>query len=335
MFKSILPRAGKSSALCPLLFFLLLVTIPAGGAAPGDQKSTPEGAGKPAQFDPRMAYKHAKSIVGLGPRTPGSEASRKAQEYIGAELRGYGLKVSDDRFEARTPRGAMPMTNIIGELPGEKTDVVIISGHYDTKIQPGFVGANDGGSSAATVLEIARGLSKFKPEYTLWFVFFDGEEAVVDWDANGGTDNTYGSRRMASRLVASGTMARVKAMILVDMIGDRSLDLRRDTESTPWLVELIWSAARRAGHGKHFLDEEGAYLDDHLPFKEAGVPVVDLIDFNFGPDNSYWHTNHDTLDKISGESMKVIGDVIIGALPDLFARLNRRAPNIDRGRPKG
>lgn len=336
MLKQTLPGVRKSSSLRPVLLALLVilaVAIQSDGARPDIFQAASED--RPARLDPQRAHKHAQSIVKLGPRTPGSEASRKARDYIKGELRSYGLQISDDPFEAKTPKGPMSMTNIVGELPGEKPEVVIIASHYDTKIQPGFVGANDGASSTATVLDLARVLAKSRPEYTLWFVFFDGEEAVVDWDANGGTDNTYGSRHMASRLAASGALARVKAMILLDMIGDSALDLRRDGESTPWLVDLIWTAARRAGHGKHFLDEESAYSDDHIPFKKAGVPVVNLIDFNYGPDNSYWHTKHDTLDKISGESMKIVGDVVINALPDLFARLKEGAPRIDRRRPKG
>ena len=165
----------------------------------------------------------------MGPRPPGSEAIRKAQHYIESELKGYGLKVMEDDFVAETPRGKFSMKNILGELKGRRNDVVIIAGHYDTKLQPGFVGANDGGSSTATVLEIARTLSKTRPEYTIWFVFFDGEEALLDWSANDGTDNTYGSRHMVSKMSAESTIDRIKAMVLVDMIGDKSLDLRRDS----------------------------------------------------------------------------------------------------------
>ena len=278
--------------------------------------------GQSAAFDAGRAYGHVKRLVEMGPRPAGSEAIKKAQQYIESELKSYGLKIIADSFEAETTRGKKPMKNIIGELAGEKADVVLIAGHYDTKLQPGFVGANDGGSSTAAVLELARTLSKTKPEYTLWFVFFDGEEAFVNWDANNGTDNTYGSRHMVARMSAEGTLKRVKALILVDMIGDKNLDLLKDSESASWMVDLIWSAARELGYGKHFLNGEGGYSDDHIPFKNAGVPVIDIIDFNYGPDNSYWHTNEDTLDKVAGESLKIVGDVVIGALPQIFKHLN-------------
>jgi peptidase M28-like protein len=278
--------------------------------------------GAPAEFDAARAYAHLKKMVEIGPRPPGSEAIKKAQHYIIRELKGYGLKVIEDGFQAKTTHGPVAMKNIIGELPGQRSDIVLISGHYDTKVQPGFVGANDGGSSTAAVLEMARALAKTRLEYTVWFVLFDGEEAFVDWSANNGMDNTYGSRHMVSKLKSDGTIQRVKAMVLVDMIGDKNLDLLRDAESTPWMVQAIWKTAKRLGHSKHFLEAEGAYSDDHIPFKEAGVPVVDLIDFNFGPSNQYWHTNQDTLDKVSSESLKVVGDVVIAALPEIFKQLN-------------
>jgi hypothetical protein len=282
------------------------------------------GDGMPAQFEAARAYEHLKKMVEIGPRPPGSEAIKKAQDYIIRELNGYGLKVIEDNFQAQTTRGPVAMKNIIGELPGRRSDIVMISGHYDTKLQAGFVGANDGGSSTAAVLEMARALSKNRLEYTIWFVFFDGEEAFVDWSANNGMDNTYGSRHMVSKLAGDGTLQRVKAMVLVDMIGDKDLELLRDAESTPWMVQAIWKTAGRLGHSKHFLEAEGAYSDDHIPFKEAGVPVVDLIDFNYGPSNRYWHTNQDSLDKVSGESMKVVSDVVIAALPEIFTQLNAR-----------
>jgi Zn-dependent M28 family amino/carboxypeptidase len=260
--------------------------------------------------------------VALGPHPSGSDAIKKAQAYIETELKSYGLKITEDSFTAQTPHGALAMKNIIGELRGKKPDVVLITGHYDTKLQSGFVGANDGGSSAAAVLETARALSKTTPDYTLWFVLFDGEEAVVDWNAMDGNDNTYGSRHLASSWKADGTLARIKAMVLFDMIGDKDLDLKREGESTAWLVDAIWKSAHALGYQKSFLNIEQYISDDHLPFKEAGVPVVDLIDFNYGPQHSYWHTNLDTLDKISGESIKMVGDSVIHALPDIFKQLD-------------
>lgn len=273
--------------------------------------------------DANRAFEHVKNVVAFGPRPSGSEAIKKTQSYIIAELKSYGLRVIEDDFRGATPKGAIPMKNIIAELPGQRPEVVIISGHYDTKILANFVGANDGGSSTAAVLETARVMAKTKPEYTLWFVFFDGEEAVVEWS---GTDNTYGSRHMVERMKKDGSLARVKAMILYDMIGDKGLDLRRDETSTRWLVDVIWKTGQRLGYGRNFVDEPAYIADDHVPFIEANVPAVDLIDFHFGgADNRYWHTTQDTLDKVSGESIKIVCDVVITSLPEIFKQLNNRS----------
>jgi Zn-dependent M28 family amino/carboxypeptidase len=287
-----------------------------------------------SNFDAARAYDHVKRMVEIGPHPAGSEAIKAAQDYIIKEFKNYGLKITEESFVAKTPRGTVPMKNIIAEVQGEKPGVVIIAGHYDTKLQDGFVGANDGGSSTAAVLEMARALSKSKPEYTLWFVLFDGEEAVVEWSAMNGMDNTYGSRHMVSKLKADKALDRIKAMILVDMIGDKNLNLKREGESTGWLVDLMWTTAHKIGYGANYLLDEQFISDDHLPFKESGIPVIDFIDFDYGPDHSYWHTNKDTLDKISGKSLKAVGDVIIAALPDLFKYLNNPPTRPAKSVPK-
>jgi glutaminyl-peptide cyclotransferase len=302
--------------------FSLFLSAPFSCCAQSTNKAGNPGA---TEFDSARAFDHVKRLVALGPHPSGSDAIKKAQEYIESELKGLGLKVTDDSFNAETPRGTVAMKNIIAELRGIKPDVVLITGHYDTKLQSGFVGANDGGSSTAAVLETARVLSKTTLEYTLWFVLFDGEEAVVDWSAMDGKDNTYGSRHLASKLKADGTLGRIKALVLFDMIGDKDLDIQREGESTPWLVDAIWKSAHALGYQKFFLDSEQDISDDHLPFKDAGIPVVDLIDFNYGPEHSYWHTNLDTLDKISGESIKMVGSAVIRALPEIFKHLDSPA----------
>ena len=318
----------KRSRLAQLFFIVALLTsIVACGKQPEytiNQPSRAETQPAPnsSVFDGARAFAHVKSLTEIGPRPAGSEGIKRAQEYISKELKSYGLKVTEDKFVADTPKGNVPMLNIVAELPGDKKDIVILATHYDTKLLPGFVGANDGGSSTGAVLELARVLAPSKPEYTLWFVFFDGEEAFIDWNARNGTDNTYGSRHMVSKLSSGGNLSTVKALILLDMVGDRDLDFMRDLQSTPWLVDVIWSAARRIGHGSYFLGNDSAYEDDHIPFIKAGIPAVDLIDFNFGPNNSYWHELDDTLDKVRPESIRVTGDVVLAALPDVYKKLN-------------
>jgi glutaminyl-peptide cyclotransferase len=318
-------RFRTGAGLLALSSALVLANLFQSSAA-SDSKRAPRRQSKPIATDAARAYEHVKKLVALGPHPSGSETIKKAQQYIIAELKSYGLKTIEDDFTATTPRGQVPMKNIIGELAGQKPDVVIIAGHYDTKREPkDFVGANDGGSSTASVLEMARALSKSKPEYTLWFVLFDGEEAVVEWSAMNGMDNTYGSRHMVSRLKADGSINRVKAMLLVDMIGDKDLNIKREAESTPWLVNLVWATAHSAGYQKNFLNTQHYIADDHIPFRDAGIPVIDLIDFDYGPGHSYWHTNQDTLDKISGESIKITSDVVLGSLPAIFKRLDQTA----------
>jgi len=320
-------RLNKKTAIT--VSSVLLLAFPLGchaqsNNAPADNTAAGKTV-KASEFDAARAYGHVKKLVSFGPHPSGSDAIKNVQTYIESELKGYGLKVSGDAFVGETPRGPVPMKNIIAELTGEKPGIVLITGHYDTKRQDGFLGANDGGSSTAAVLEVARVLSKTKPEYTLWFVLFDGEEAVVDWNAMDGRDNTYGSRHLASKLKADGTLDRVKGLILFDMIGDKDLDIKREGESTRWMVDAVWKAAHSLGYQKQFLSSEQYISDDHLPFKDVGVPVIDLIDFNYGPQHSYWHTNLDTLDKISGESIKIVGEVVIEALPEIFKQLNGRA----------
>jgi Zn-dependent M28 family amino/carboxypeptidase len=209
------------------------------------------------------------------------------------------------------------MANVIAVVPGRRPDVILLGGHYDTKSfkEFRFVGANDGGSSAALLLELARRLAAAPGEYTYWLVWFDGEEARASWTA---TDSLYGSRRLAAELAQARRLPR--AMILVDMIGDRNLGILRDTYSTRWLVDIVWATAARLGHGRHFLGTEMGVEDDHAPFLNAGVPAVLLIDFDYPP----WHTADDTLDKVSAQSLAIVGDTVLEALPSVEHYLTTR-----------
>ncbi|HYP54214.1 MAG TPA: M28 family metallopeptidase, partial [Pyrinomonadaceae bacterium] len=247
------------------------------------------------------------------------------------ELKSYGLKVSEDEFDARTPEGKRRMVNVAAELAGESAERVIVASHYDTKLYKEFrfVGANDGGSSSGVVLELARLLAarNTRPRFTYWFVFFDGEEAFCrEWHEcgrPGEPDNTYGSRRFVERLRKRGELGSARAMILLDMVGYKNLELGRETASTPWLVDEIWRAARELGHDKKFVGrEEAVGGDDHEPFLRAGVPAVDIIQLDTYP---HWHTPEDTLDKISPDSLKAVGDVVLAALPRVEEQLRSRA----------
>ena len=277
-------------------------------------------------FNGERAMEHVKKQVEFGPRPPGSPELAKTRAYIIDQLKSYGLKVTTDEFNASTPQGQKSMVNITAEIPGESKEVIVISSHYDSKYFKNmrFVGANDPGASVATLLELGRVLAANnpKPKLTYWLVFFDGEEAFCqNWDdcgKPGAPDNTYGSRRYVSQLQASNSLNRVRAMILLDMMGYKNLELGRDTMSTRWLQDIVWQTARESGYGNIFVSrDEGVGGDDHEPFLKAGIDSLDLIQLsNYRSGNvEYWHTVEDSLDKISPKSMKIVGDVILASLP--------------------
>lgn len=264
----------------------------------------------PPRVDGAAALRHVERLVAIGPRVAGSAGAERARAYIIGELRRLGIEPEVQAFEAMTPHGRMRMANIIARLPGRRSDVIVLAGHYDTKLFNSFrfVGANDGGSSAALLIELARRLAKTPREYSVWVVWFDGEEARETWTS---TDSLYGSRHLAVELERTRRLPR--ALVLIDMIGDRDLNIRRDTYSTPWLTDILWASASRLGHGKYFLNDPMPVEDDHAPFLKAGVAAALLIDFDYPP----WHTADDTLDKVSGQSLAIVGDVVLDALPSI------------------
>lgn len=296
----------------------------------GSQEKNPAIVPGAVAFNGERAMGHVRKQVEIGPRVSGSPELAKTRDYIIKTLSGYGLTVRSDEFNTATPVGEKKMVNLTAEIPGESSDVVIISSHYETKFFKDmlFVGANDPASSVATVLEIARVLSakEQKPKLTYWLVFFDGEEAFCeDWDECSkpdAPDNTYGSRHYVSKLREENKLDRVRAMILLDLMGHKNLNLGRDTLSTRWLQDIVWKTGRDLGHGKVFVDRpEGVGGDDHEPFLQAGVDALDIIQLNGYP---YWHKADDTVDKVSSQSMKIVGDVVIASLPRIEEHLQKR-----------
>ena len=269
-------------------------------------------------FDGARAFKDLEQLVALGPRPPGSPALEQAREYITAQLGTVGAEVQRDRFIASTPVGPIPMVNIVGLLSGTSSDVVIVAGHYDTARlkRMAFVGANDGGSSAAELLELARVLSKRRHVLTYWLVFFDGEEALEQWSK---TDSLYGSRQLAEELATAGRLAQVRALILVDMVAGRQLHILEESNSTPWLREIVLKKARQLGYASSFDGRRFPVEDDHSPFAEKGVAAVDIIDFS--PFKTYHHTAQDTLDKCSSASLAIVGRVVLATLEDIEGQL--------------
>jgi len=302
---------------------LFLLSVLAAGCASGTEKAAPAppvqaasvaSDALPAEstggFDGARAFAHVEKLVAIGSRQSGSPGIRLAQDYIRTQLKLFGCSVEEDTFESSTPVGRIPMKNIVAKIPGASPNVVLLLTHYDTKRLENFVGANDSGSSTGLMLEMARQLCGKKGVVSVWIAFLDGEEALVEWTD---LDSTYGSRQMSTRLSLSNELKSVKAVILADMIGDRDLAIKRESQSTTWLTDLVWKTAKRLGYEKHFVSETQSISDDHIPFLKRGVPAVDLIDYDYPP----WHTPGDTLDKVSARSLGVVGHVILESVKEL------------------
>jgi hypothetical protein len=274
-----------------------------------------------ACVDGARALADVERLAAIGERPPGSPGAERGRQLILDALRGAGLDPSRRDFTAYTPHPDLPkveLANLTVDLPGPGR-TVIVGGHYDAKLSPGiaFVGANDGGSSTAVLLELARCLAARGAPAAVRLAFFDGEEALVSWSD---ADSLYGSKRMAADLAASAERGRVAAMVNVDMVGDRDLAFFRETLSTPWVFAALERSGGRLGHGGLFGGPRAAIEDDHLPFLRIGVPAADLIDFEYGPgpgSNDYWHTAADTPDKLSAASLAAAARIVIGALAEL------------------
>ena len=301
----------------------LLVLLAAG--APllrADQPAVQPARSAPAaaaavNFDGGRAYEHLRQVVNFGPRPAGSPAIERTRGYITGQLKALGIAVTTQPFDAQTPIGRIHMVNLIATIPGARKDRLVLAGHYDTKLfrEFRFVGANDGGSSTAMLLEMARVLKARRNALTVELLFLDGEEATLrDW---GGTDHTYGSQYYVDTAKKAGTLASLKALVLVDMVGDRSLRIMRETASTKWLTDTIWAAAARLKYNSTFVQEATRIEDDHIPFLEAGVQAVDIIDLDYPA----WHTAGDTLDETSARSLEIVGRVLQSAWPAIETHL--------------
>jgi len=291
---------------------ILLLVVAIWIAVPAAQGQKPA-----AGFDSSRAYDHLRQVVSFGPRPAGSPALERTREYIIGQLKAFDIPVVQQSFVAKTPIGEIPMVNLIATIPGARRERIAITGHYDTKLfrEFRFVGANDGGSSTAFLIEMARVIKARKNAFTIDIVFFDGEEATLrDW---GITDHTYGSQYYVDSGRRTGTLAGLKALVLVDMIGERSQRFMREAASTGWLTDIIWSTARKLGYQSIFVNASTPIEDDHVPFLKAGVPATDIIDLDYPA----WHTADDTLDQMSARSLQVVGDVVLASMPAIEARL--------------
>jgi glutaminyl-peptide cyclotransferase len=282
--------------------------------------SLPPDTGTLPAIESARAFQYIKEIVAFGPRPLGSANHKKVEDYLLAHLRGD--EVENDIFTADTPEGKFPVHNIIAKFPGGRDGIIVIASHYDTNYpfrNTPFVGANDGGSSSALLLELANQLRGKKREgYSVWLVWDDAEEAIKP-DGSGGLqqempfdqDSLYGITHLAEKWEADGTLKKIKAFLLADMIGDADLNIEHDTNSTPWLEAVVYESATRLGYQSHFFARTMGVSDDHLPFVKRGVACADLIDFDYGYNDVFWHTTQDTVDKLSPKSLEIVGGTIL------------------------
>jgi len=290
------PKEEASSALTP-------------GAT--DASTAPAEVGPPPAFNSARAMQYVKEIVAFGPRPIGSANHKKVEDYIHAHLKGD--LVEDDAFTIDSTEGKFPVRNILAKYPGTRDGIVVIASHYDTNYPlrgTAYVGANDGASSSALLLEIANQLrGKQRDGYSVWLLWDDAEESMrLPWFD---PEALYGVRHLAQKWQDDGTIKKIKAFILEDMIGDADLNIDRDQNSTPWLEDLVYQAATRLGYQSHFFARAIPVDDDHKPFVERGVPSADLIDFDYGYGNVFWHTTQDTVDKLSPKSLEIVGSVTL------------------------
>jgi Zn-dependent M28 family amino/carboxypeptidase len=267
-------------------------------------------------FDAKKCYAYTAQIAGFGERQPGQPGHQKVEDLIHQVLKATGGQVEADDFNTTTPRGPVAVHNIIGKFnvtADPNQPIFILAGHYDTLIKKGFIGANDGGSSTAILLSFAEALAHQKTKMQIWLVWTDVEEGTFV-----GNDGLYGSRHLAAKLKANGTVPRVKGFFLLDMIGDKDLSVARETQSTRWLQDFIAQAAKQLGYTKYFFQYETGITDDHVEFLNVGIPAVDVVDAEFGrmgptfdSMGEFHHANTDTMDKVSQSSLEIVGKTIL------------------------
>ena len=263
--------------------------------------------------DARLAFATADGLVRTcTPRDAGTEGAHRAADFLAKALRDVGAEPRLDRFQAKLPAGERTLINVAAEFPASSTNApwTILLSHYDTKSGCACPGANDGASTSGLLTALAGLLAKERSlRDNVMLVWTDGEECV---DAYGKGDGLWGSRRAAERIAAR--RLKVKAVVCLDMLGDRDLSISLPANGTPVLVQAVAEAARRAGFPDLVRQISFCVTDDHEPFLKCGFPAIDLIDFNYGPENAYWHTPLDTMDRISEKSLLKTGKIVVELL---------------------
>jgi Zn-dependent M28 family amino/carboxypeptidase len=307
---AVILNAVKDSCIC-LVLLLAALSV----ALPAQAQKAPTN-----QISGQAVYALTQQLLAVAPkRFNGSPGHLAAEKFIQDHFKAEAAKgnFETDEFSARTPAGMQGMRNYIVKYPGKREGVIVIASHYETNYplkDIGFVGANDGACTTALLIELGAYFRSHPPQgYSVWLVFDDGEEAVQSWSAS---DSLYGTRHLAAKWYADGTLARIRAFIVADMIGDKDLNIDRDANSTPWLLAILAQAAKDTGHSDYVFKNETQVDDDHLPFKQRGVPVLDMIDIDYGPHTAatpdgYHHTAQDTIDKISPHSLQISADLFL------------------------
>lgn len=284
----------------------------------------------PANFGEK-AFLHVQSLVALGPRYSGQPGWSKQLDYIDAHFKKLGIPTKRDTWTDR--RELMTFTNISATIPGTRKERILLACHHDTKCTTGhpdkkhnfhFVGANDGASAVALLLEFAEILQKRNNEATIELVFFDGEESL-DWNWNEAARALFGSKRYLKRhrdALLLGDEPRIEAMVLLDMVGRDELHIQEELYSTDLMRRICWSAAVATKHHAHFYVRAEAAADDHKPFLDVGIPAVDLIDLNGNPT---WHTPYDTVERMSPDSIQKVADVVLTMLPAIETAYFKKA----------
>lgn len=272
-------------------------------------------------FNGQQAYNYTKQVADFGERWPGSPGHQKTRDLINQVLKKNGAQIETDDFTAKTPRGNVDVHNIIGKFnvsADPRQEIFILAGHYDTLFVPGFIGANDGASSTAILLSFADALSKQKTTMQIWLVWTDLEEAIENFV---GDDGLYGSRHLAQKMAKDGRSTKVKGFFLLDMIGDKDLGICRETGSSRSLQNTIAEAAKMLNYTRYFFQYDCSIIDDHISFRDVGVPVVDIVDAEFGRMGrefdgmgEFHHAKTDTMDKVSKASLEIVGRTILKAV---------------------
>lgn len=316
--------------MVPIFYALRVVAIAAllatgcrRNSAPAKPPTAPPPAAASYVVDGQAALAEVERLLAIGPRVATTDGARRAAEHIAERLRAAGIEPLVDEFQDPTPSGPRTFRNVIAALDGDGKRTIVLLSHFDTKggIGDDFVGANDSGSSTGLLLELARTLAKpgrHGPDLLL--AFLDGEECARAYTPE---DGLHGSRRLAESLARTLAHRRVIAVILLDMVGDRNLSVTIPVNSSPDLRRLALTAAHEAGVRQRFSLSSTVIVDDHVPFMRLGMPAINLIDFDYGPGtggNEYWHTPQDTLDKLSAESLRTVGEVVLRMVDALSRR---------------